>query len=132
MERKAQKAQRYKGLPKSSEKEFYAKNKYHNRRVTVCGEKFDSKKEAERWLVLREMQRRGEILGLARQQRYELIPAQYRNGECVERAVFYYADFCYVKDGELVVEDTKGFRTDVYKIKRKLMLERYNIRIKEM
>ena len=51
----------------------------------------------------------------------------------VERAVHYIADFVYKdKDGELIVEDTKGFRTADYIIKRKLMLWVYNIRIKEI
>ena len=106
--------------------------KYGNRKTTAFGIMFDSKHEAERYLVLRSMQHNGEITGLALQQRYELIPAQYRNGKCVERACYYIADFVYVKNGKLVVEDAKGMKTDVYKIKKKLMLERWNIRIKEV
>ena len=61
-----------------------------------------------------------------------MIPAQYIDGKCVERSVKYKADFFYTKDGELVVEDTKGFRTPDYIIKRKLMLYVHHIRIKEV
>ena len=82
--------------------------------------------------MLKDKERRKEIYGLALQQRFELIPAQRRNGKVIERACCYIADFCYVKDGNLVVEDAKGVRTEVYKIKKKLMLERYNIRIQEV
>lgn len=102
-------------------------NKYHNKRK----DGFDSLKERQRWYELRLMERAGKIQGLERQIRFELIPAQYQNGKCVERRCDYVADFTYWQDGKFVVEDCKGFRTDVYKIKRKLMLWRHNIRIKE-
>lgn len=58
-----------------------------------------------------------------------------RNGGlwCLERACSYVADFVYTtRDGKLVVEDAKGFRTEAYKIKKKLMLWRYGIDIKEV
>ena len=64
--------------------------------------------------------------------RFELIPSQYRDGRCVERAAHYIADFVYMEDGKKVVEDTKGFRTKDYILKRKLMLMVHNIRIKEV
>ena len=50
----------------------------------------------------------------------------------VERAVHYIADFAYMQDGEWVVEDTKGFKTRDYIIKRKLMLWKNGIRVKEI
>ena len=68
---------------------------------------------------------------------YTVIPAQFegegKNRHCVELACKYVADFVYtdVEPGETVVEDTKGFRTEVYKIKRKLMLKVHGIKIKE-
>ena len=102
-------------------------NKYHNKRK----DGFDSLKERQRWYELRLMERAGKIQGLERQIRFELVPAQYQNGKCVERRCDYVADFTYWENGKFVVEDCKGFRTDVYKIKRKLMLWRHNIRIKE-
>ena len=93
---------------------------------------FDSKRERTRYSELVLMQRAGEIYQLQRQVKFILIPAQYRDGKCIERECSYYADFTYrKKNGTFVVEDCKGFRTDVYKIKRKLMLEKFDIRIKE-
>lgn len=102
-------------------------SKYHNRKSGG----FDSLKEKKRYYELAILERAGKIQGLTRQVRFELIPAQYRNGKCVERAVSYIADFTYWQNGNFVVEDTKGFKTDVYRIKKKLMLERHNIIIKE-
>lgn len=108
------------------------RNKYGAVKVHAGGVTFDSKHEYERWLVLRDMQNRHEIIGLERQQRFQLIPAQRYEGKIVERAVIYIADFVYVKDGKLIVEDAKGYKTKEYIIKRKLMLERYGVRIKEV
>ena len=106
--------------------------KYHNRKVTINGETFDSKKEANRWAELKLLQRAGKITDLNRQVRFELVPSQYDDKKhLLERPVAYVADFVYKEDGKLVVEDTKGMKTDAYIIKRKLMLERYKVRIRE-
>lgn len=71
---------------------------------------------------------------MQRQVRYELVPAQRdEDGNVLERACFYVADFVYTDaDGRTVVEDVKGFRTKEYLIRRKLMLFRYGIRIQEV
>lgn len=106
--------------------------KYGSRAVTLNGEKFDSHKEARRYGELVLLEKAGQISSLERQVRFELIPSQYRGGRCVERAVHYIADFVYYEDGEKIVEDSKGFRTKDYIIKRKLMLLVHNIRIKEV
>lgn len=106
-------------------------SKYHATPVEVNGIRFDSKREANRWAELRLLERAGKIEKLKRQVKYLLIPSQYRDGKCIEREASYIADFVYVKDGHLVVEDCKGFRTPEYKLKRKLMLERYDIRLVE-
>ena len=90
------------------------------------GQVFDSQKEYSRWCNLRLLERAGKITDLKRQIPYELIPKQ--DGE---RACTYVADFVYYEDGKLVVEDCKGFRTEAYRIKRKLMLLVHNIKIKE-
>lgn len=83
-----------------------------------------------------ETERAGAIQDLQSQVPFILIPAQYLevNGKnkCVERACKYIADFVYTENGKRIVEDTKGFKTDVYKIKRKLMLYKYGIRIREV
>ena len=108
-------------------------NKYHSKKVNIDGITFDSKKEANRYCELKILEKAGEIDCLKRQVKYELIPAQRLDGKVIERAVHYIADFVYKnKGGELIVEDTKGFRTPDYIIKRKLMLWVYNIRIREI
>ena len=109
-------------------------NKYHNKRVQTPYGRFDSQKEYKRFLVLKDMQERGEISGLELQPSFLLIPKQTdKNGKVVERATRYRADFAYLdKTGRYVVEDVKGERTTAYIMKRKLMLERHGIRIKEV
>lgn len=118
-------------------------SKYGARRCVVAGIGFDSKKEARRYLVLRDRERAGEISGLELQRKFVLIPAQRgpstytktgkeRPGKVLEREVAYVADFCYEEAGELVVEDTKGVRTPEYVIKRKLMLWVHGIAIREI
>ena len=107
-------------------------SKYKNKKVVVGGITFDSRKEANRWRELVLLERAGRITDLQRQVRYELIPSQKINGKVVERACFYVADFVYTQDGQQIVEDTKGFRTPEYIIKRKLLLHKYSIRISEV
>ena len=108
------------------------RNKYHSRKVTIDGVTFDSKKEAMRWRELRLLERAGKLTALQRQVKFELIPSQRIDGKVVERACSYIADFAYCMNGEYIVEDTKGFRTPEYVIKRKLLLHKYGIQIKEV
>ena len=110
-------------------------SKYGAKKTEINGIVFDSKKEAKRYLQLLDMVAIGQIDNLRRQVAYELIPSQRDDaGHVVERACVYKADFVYTdKDtGTEIVEDTKGVRTDAYIIKRKLMLEKYGIRVKEV
>lgn len=106
------------------------RSKYHNKKVIWNGEQFDSKRERDRYAELLLLQRARVINGLSRQVRFELIPNQKVNGELF-RKVEYVADFTYWEDGNFVVEDCKGFKTDVYIIKKKLMLQRYGHVIRE-
>lgn len=110
------------------------RSKYGNRKVNRNGVTFDSKREARRWSELLMLEQTGVIQNLQRQVRYELLPSQRIDGKVVERPVFYVADFTYEQDGMTVVEDTKSpaTRTPVYVIKRKLLLYRYGIRIREV
>lgn len=102
-------------------------SKYNNVKVKLDGEWFDSHKEGLRYRELQLMERAGEITELERQVEYELIPKQKG-----ERAVKYIADFRYKnKEGQTIVEDVKGYKTEVYKIKRKLMLYVHGIKIME-
>ncbi len=106
--------------------------KYHNKKIVTMDGKFDSKREYERWCELKLLKRAGEISDLRRQVKFRLIPAQKIDGKVVERECAYIADFVYVRGGKTVVEDAKGFKTKDYIIKRKMMLERYGIQIKEV
>lgn len=121
---------------------FSNPSKYHSHKIKAEGLTFDSRKEYARWKELRLMERAGAIKDLRRQVKFVLIPAQYgqsttgprggvKKGQLLERECAYIADFVYVKDGKTVVEDCKGFRTEAFKIKKKLMLDRYGIRILE-
>lgn len=106
------------------------KNKYHAEKVNG----YASKKEYRRANELKLLQRSGDIYNLREQVQFELIGTQRdKNGKVIERACSYIADFVYNdKDGDLIVEDTKGFRTAEYKIKRKLMLSVHGIKIREI
>lgn len=126
------------------------KTKYGANTAVVDGVKFDSKKEAARWCDLRLLERAGQIYDLRRQVKFVLIPEQretncadvytkgpkkgcLKPGKLLERECSYIADFVYLDEhGNKVVEDTKGFRTPEYIIKRKLMLHVHGIRIKEV
>ena len=124
------------------------RSKYGNRKTVVDGITFDSKKEANRFRELQLLERAGKITALQRQVKYVLIPTQregvneiytkgpkkghFKSGKVLEKECSYIADFAYFQDDKYVVEDTKGVRTEAYKIKRKLMLERYGIQIREV
>lgn len=107
--------------------------KYHSRKVTRDGEVFDSRKELHRYQELKLLEKAGKIADLQRQVKYVLLPTQRVDGKVVERPVCYYADFVY-KDGtgKEHVEDTKGFRTKDYILKRKMMLYFYRVRVEEV
>lgn len=119
---------------------FYARGarpgKYHAKKVDLDGMRFDSAKEARRYQELKLMARAGAISDLEMQVSFELIPAQRcpETGRVIERAVTYKADFVYAENGHRVVEDVKSpaTKTREYIIKRKLMLQKYGIRIKEV
>lgn len=109
-------------------------NKYFNKKVVVDGIKFDSKKEAKRYTELKLLERAKLIKDLELQKVFELQPKYTNNnGESV-RSITYKADFYYYDNEkkQYIVEDTKGFRTDTYKIKKKLFEYKYNLTIKEI
>ena len=107
------------------------RSKYGAKKVNYNGIVFDSKKEANRYRELLLLERAGAITGLRLQVKYELIPSQKIDGKVVERPCSYVADFVYQQDGKTVVEDTKGVRTEAFKIKKKMMLWFHGIRITE-
>jgi hypothetical protein len=87
-------------------------NKFRARPVVVNGERFDSKKEAKRWLVLQMLNQSGEIKNLQRQVSIPLFAAG-------KKICTYRADYKYERNGQTVIEDAKGYQTDVFKIKWK-------------
>lgn len=109
-------------------------NKYGNRKILVDGIMFDSAKEARRYAELLLLEKSGEISNIERQVRYILVPAQKgEDGKVIERQMSYVADFRYTdKNGHTVVEDVKGMKTEVYKLKKKLMLYFHGIEVKEV
>ena len=124
-------------------------NKYRNRKVIKNGNVYDSAKEARRHAELLLLERAGKISDLQTQVRFELIPAQYEAYEryspktgkrlkdgkrCIEQSCVYVADFVYIENGKMVVEDTKSepTKTADYIIKRKFLLWVHGLRIKEV
>ena len=106
-------------------------SKYRNTKVSVDGILFDSAKEARRYTELKLLQRGGYISDLKLQVPFVLIPSQRKDGKLIERKCSYIADFVYTENGEQVVEDVKGVRTEVYRLKRKLMYLVHGIKIRE-
>lgn len=106
-------------------------NKFHAKKVMLDGIEFDSRREANRYAELKQMERAGLICDLRLQEEFELIP---KFGK--ERAAKYHCDFSYTdtETGEKIVEDVKSraTRTKDYILRRKIMNWRYNIQIREV
>jgi len=96
-------------------------NKYNNTKTIIDGIKFDSKKEANRYCELKLFEKAGVIRDLKLQPVFELQPSFKKNGKTI-RAIKYIADFMYWDNEKQkqVIEDVKGMKTDVYKIKSKM------------
>lgn len=105
-------------------------SKYGNHKTVVGDKVFDSKAEAERYTELLIMQNMGVIQGLELQKPYKLVKGKWNNGKAF--SVSYKADFVYSLNGEIVVEDVKGYKTKEYEIKKKLMKAIYGIEIQEV
>lgn len=103
---------------------FYKPHKYNvaskERRTFGCIT-FDSMAEMKRYHELKMLEKSGVITGLELQPKFLLVPKTKKGG----RAVYYSADFKYIKDGQTIYEDVKGVKTDVYKLKKKLLLWQY-------
>lgn len=123
-------SKQYRSLAKRS-------NKYGAKRTRVNGIWFDSKREAERYKLLKAMQMAREITDLELQPEFPLMIGDrpvlmrskgYPNG----RRVKYRADFRYKQDGKIVVEDSKGFATETYKLKKAIVEAIYGIKVVEV
>ncbi|MBR5227491.1 MAG: DUF1064 domain-containing protein [Clostridia bacterium] len=96
-------------------------NKYHNKKCKYNDITFDSKKERNFYIMFEKMQKNGQISDLKRQVEFELQPGFVFQGKKI-RPIKYIADFTYIYKGKLHIVDTKGVRTDVYNLKKKMMM----------
>ncbi len=103
---------------------FYSK--YKAKKTVIDGITFDSKAEAKRYQELKLIERAGQIKHLSLQPRFTLQEGfvNIHTGK-KERAIEYVADFMYLENGVIIVEDVKGMKTSDYKIKRKLFIHQY-------
>lgn len=100
-------------------------NKYKNKKMVLNGRVYDSKKEMMRAIQLRQMEKAGLISDLQEQVRFVLQEPFVNNYGKKIREICYIADFVYNENGKQIVEDCKGIRTDVFKIKHKMFEKRY-------
>lgn len=117
-------------------KAMKSKRKYKNQKVKFDGFTFDSKKEFERYLVLKSELKTGKIQDLRLQQAFVLAPSvKLKNEPKAKPAMKYIADFVYIRDGVQVVEDVKSEATrenPVYRLKKHLMKSVNGIDIDEV
>lgn len=121
--------------------------KYNNKKVEYNGILFDSKKEKDRFVFLKDAEEQGLISNLQRQVKFELLPAikekyikhlKTKEKECertVQLAISYTCDFQYEKDGVMVVEDIKPSPALIPKefvLKEKLFRYKYGFSIKRV
>jgi hypothetical protein len=99
-------------------------NKYRNTKVIIDNIEFDSKAEGNRYIELKLLQRAGVIQNLELQPKYILQESFKKNGKTY-RKIEYRADFKYIENGQVIVEDVKGMETKEFKIKRKLFEHKY-------
>jgi len=126
-------------LPAPSDEPAPKQSKYHNVKVIVDGERFDSKKEAQHWAELKLRERIGDISNLRRQVPYDLrCPVDGAYGDLDHQAVVatYIADFVFVDSKGLThVQDCKGgsaTKTQVYMLKKRWLAIQSNIEIEEV
>ena len=101
------------------------RNKFGAIKTVVDGITFDSRKEARRYLELKEQVKSGLVDSFELQPKYLLQESFKKDGKTI-RAINYIADFeIFYADGTIVVEDSKGIETDVFKLKRKLWEYKY-------
>ena len=108
---------------------MFKPSKYRNTKVEIDGIKFDSKREANRYCQLRLLEKAKEIKNLELQKKFVFAGVVFDSG----RTASYVADFVYIdcKTGQTIVEDVKGMKTDVYKLKKALMRYFFKIEILE-
>lgn len=101
------------------------RNKYGAKPTVVDGIRFHSKRESERYSELKLLQRAGEIRDLTMQPKFPIVVND-------EKICVYIADFSYIENQEIVIEDVKGAKTALYSIKKKLVEALYDVKITEV
>ena len=108
-------------------------NKYNARKVTYFGKTFDSEREGQRYLLLRDLEKKRQIRNLRTQVVFQLCP---EHPEAKLRPLSYIADFVYEQDGKTVVEDVKGYKKgaawELFVAKKKMLYDKYGILIHEI
>ncbi len=99
-------------------------SKYRAKPTTIDGIRFASQREAARYGDLKLLARSGIINNLSLQVEFPVTIGGIK--------VFsYFSDFSYIEDDKLIIEDSKGFRTPVYRLKKKIVEAVYGIKIRE-
>ena len=108
-------------------------SKYHSKKVIIDGYKFDSKKEAQYYLYLKSELKKGTIYNLELQKEF-ILQESFKLNDKTRRKITYRADFTYktTKDDRIHVIDVKGFKTEIYRLKKKLFEKRYGIEVEEI
>lgn len=101
-------------------------SKYKNKKILIDGIEFDSRLEANRYFQLKILEKAKEIKDLRRQVKFELQESYKKNNKRIQ-AINYVADFVYYdfRKNKTIVEDTKGFKTEIYKLKKKIFEYKY-------
>lgn len=108
-------------------------HKYGAKKTTIDGITFDSRAEGFRYTQLKMLLKAGKITDLELQPKFEIIPAHVHPITKKKiRAAYYIADFKYNQNGETIIEDVKGAKTEAYILKKKLVEYRYGILIQEV
>ena len=104
-------------------------NKYHNTKVIYNGIKFDSKKERDRYITLKQLEKAGIIKELELQPKFLLLDTIHYKGKTYPKT-YYKADFKYFDNekGKYITEDIKSpitAKDKVYRLKIKMLLTKY-------
>ena len=99
-------------------------SKYRNKKTQIGMYVFDSIAESKRYKELALLEKAGQIKGLELQPKFLLQEGFKKNGKTY-RKIEYIADFMYIENGKVIIEDVKGMKTDVFKLKRKMFEYKY-------
>jgi hypothetical protein len=100
-------------------------SKYHAKKTIIDGKPFDSLKESRRYSELLLLAKAGEVTNIECQPRFLLQESFKKNGK-THRKIEYVADFRVTyADGRVEIEDVKGIKTEVYRLKKKLFEKKY-------